>query len=74
MSSQKDTICAPATGQGGAIHIVRLSGSNAISIADGIFFGIISYVLLKVLTGKAKDVSLLTGILGIVFLLNFILN
>ena len=44
------------------------------SIADGIFFGIISYVLLKVLTGKKKDVSPLTLILGIVFLLNFILN
>jgi len=44
------------------------------SIADGIFFGIISYVLLKVLTGRMKDVSLLTLILGIVFLLNFILN
>ena len=44
------------------------------SIADGIFFGIISYVLLKVLTGKIKDVSLLTLILGLVFLLNFILN
>lgn len=44
------------------------------SIADGIFFGIISYVLLKVLSGKIKDVSLLTLILGVVFLLNFILN
>ncbi len=44
------------------------------SIADGIFFGIISYVLLKVLTGKMKDVSPLTLILGVVFLLNFILN
>lgn len=44
------------------------------SIADGIFFGVISYVLLKVLTGKFKDVNLLTIILSIVFLLNFILN
>lgn len=44
------------------------------SIADGIFFGIISYVLLKVLSGKMKDVSLLTLILGVVFLLNFILH
>ncbi len=44
------------------------------SIADGIFFGIISYVLLKVLSGKYKDVSLLTLILSVVFLLNFILN
>lgn len=44
------------------------------SIADGIFFGIISYVLLKLLTGKSKDVSWFTAILGLVFLLNFILN
>jgi len=44
------------------------------SIADGIFFGIISYVLLKLLTGKTKDVSWFTAILGLVFLLNFILN
>lgn len=44
------------------------------SIAHGIFFGIISYVLLKVLTGKVKDVSILTFILALVFLLNFIFN
>ena len=44
------------------------------SIADGIFFGIISYVLLKLLTGKKKDVSWFTAGLGVIFLLNFILN
>ena len=32
-----DTICAPATGSGGAINIVRISGPDAISIADAIF-------------------------------------
>ena len=32
-----DTICAPATGSGGAINIVRISGPDAISIADSIF-------------------------------------
>lgn len=44
------------------------------SIAEGIFFGIISYVFLKVLTGKYKEVNLLTIILAIIFLLNFIFN
>ncbi len=33
----KTTICAPATGQGGAINIVRISGPKAIEIADSIF-------------------------------------
>ncbi|MCK5847115.1 MAG: tRNA uridine-5-carboxymethylaminomethyl(34) synthesis GTPase MnmE [Bacteroidales bacterium] len=32
-----DTICAPATGNGGAINIIRISGSEAITIADSIF-------------------------------------
>ena len=31
------TICAPSTPPGGAIGIVRISGSNAIAIADSIF-------------------------------------
>lgn len=33
----EDTICAIATGQGGAIGIVRVSGQDAISITDKIF-------------------------------------
>ena len=32
-----DTICAPATATGGAINIVRISGPEAIEIADKIF-------------------------------------
>ena len=32
-----DTICAPATGQGGAIAIVRISGEGALQAADEIF-------------------------------------
>lgn len=44
------------------------------SIADGIFFGIVSYVLLKVFTGKWKDISIATIVLGTIFLLNFILK
>jgi len=33
----EDTICAPATGQGGAIAIIRVSGSNAIALTDTVF-------------------------------------
>lgn len=43
------------------------------SISDGIVFGVISYIILKVATGKRKEISLTTVIVGIVFLLKFIL-
>lgn len=43
----------------------------AFSIADGILFGMLSYIILKVLTGKAKQVSLVTYIVGILFLIKF---
>ena len=31
------TICAVSTAQGGAIGVIRISGENAISIADSVF-------------------------------------
>ena len=31
------TICALATGQGGAIGVIRVSGPNSVNIADRIF-------------------------------------
>jgi AGZA family xanthine/uracil permease-like MFS transporter len=40
----------------------------AYSIAEGIEFGILSYVLLKTFTGKGKDVPVLTYIVGLLFL------
>lgn len=40
----------------------------AYSIADGIEFGVLSYVLLKMFTGKAKEVPVLTYIVGLLFL------
>ena len=43
------------------------------SISDGIVFGVISYIILKVATGKRKEISLTTVLVGIVFLLKFIL-
>ena len=36
---EQDTICALATPPGGAIAVVRVSGSDAISITDSIFLG-----------------------------------
>jgi len=41
------------------------------SIAEGILFGVLSFVILKVLTGKFKDLSIVTVGLAILFLLKF---
>lgn len=38
------------------------------SISEGIMFGVMSYVILKVAAGKVKDVSIITFILAILFL------
>jgi AGZA family xanthine/uracil permease-like MFS transporter len=43
----------------------------AYSIAEGIVFGILSYVALRVLTGKAKDISITMWILAGLFVLRF---
>ncbi len=43
----------------------------AYSIATGIAFGLISYTLLKLCTGKVKQVSPLTAILAIIFIIRF---
>ena len=44
----------------------------AYSIAEGIVFGMVSYVIIKLFTGKYKDVSIVMWILGIVFILRTI--
>lgn len=41
------------------------------SIAEGIAFGMLSYTLLKVLTGKAKEVSIVMYILSLIFIIRF---
>ena len=41
------------------------------SIAEGIVFGMLSYVLLKVLTGKFKDVTPIMYIIAILFIIKF---
>ncbi|MDR1437116.1 MAG: NCS2 family permease [Candidatus Symbiothrix sp.] len=42
------------------------------SIADGMILGLLSYVLIKLLSGKHKDISLTMYILSALFILNFI--
>jgi AGZA family xanthine/uracil permease-like MFS transporter len=46
----------------------------AYSIAEGIIYGILSYVLLKSVTGKFKDIPAVTWILFIVFALRFFIK
>ena len=45
----------------------------AYSISDGIVFGVISYIILKLVSGKTKDISFTTIIVGIIFLLKFLI-
>ncbi len=44
----------------------------AYSIAEGIVFGVLSYIVLKALTGRAKEVSIATWIIGALFVLKYI--
>lgn len=43
----------------------------AYSIADGIVFGMVSYVVLKVISGRAKEVSKVMWLLAILFVIKF---
>lgn len=43
----------------------------AFSIAEGIVFGMLTYILLKVLSGKHKEITPVMYILGILFILKF---
>lgn len=43
------------------------------SIAEGIVFGMLSYVLLKVLTGKHKDLSVVMIVLAVLFIFKFLI-
>lgn len=44
------------------------------SIADGICLGILSYVVIKLLTGKLKDLNVTLYILSVLFILNYALG
>jgi AGZA family xanthine/uracil permease-like MFS transporter len=43
----------------------------AYSIAEGIVYGLLSYVILKLATGKPRDISIVTWILFVIFILRF---
>ncbi len=43
------------------------------SIAEGLVFGILSYIFLKAITGKVKDISIVTWIVGAFFILKHLL-
>ena len=45
----------------------------AYSISDGIVFGVVSYIVLKIFAGKAKDISFTTIIVAAIFLLKFLI-
>jgi len=42
------------------------------SIAEGIVWGVLSYILVKLLTGKVRDLNVITYIVGAVFVLSLI--
>lgn len=46
----------------------------AYSISEGIVFGIVFYVLLKMFTGRIKEVHKVTFVLAIIFVINIIMN
>jgi AGZA family xanthine/uracil permease-like MFS transporter len=46
----------------------------AFSIAEGIVYGILSYVVLKLVSGKLKDISAVTWVLCVVFILRFFIR
>lgn len=46
----------------------------AYSIAEGIVWGVLAYVLLNVITGRIKKISVITWILFVIFILRFFLK
>jgi len=42
------------------------------NIAGGIMFGVISYVILKLVTGRRKEISTIVGIIAVIFILKLI--
>lgn len=46
----------------------------AYSIAEGIVWGLIAYVLLKAVTGKFKDISIMSWILFVIFIARFFIK
>ena len=53
------------------VFVMLLTMPISGSISHGIGLALISYTIVKVLTGKAKDVTVLTWIISIIFLIKF---
>ena len=45
----------------------------AYSISEGIAFGMIAFVILKILVGKGKEVSILAYIITVLFILKYVI-
>ncbi len=60
-----------AEGLPAALMLIAMPISG--SIGHGIGLGLISYAVIKVFTGKAKDVSILTYVIAAIFLIKFFL-
>ena len=60
-----------AEGLPAALMLIAMPISG--SIGHGIGLGLISYAVIKVFTGKAKEVSVLTYVLALLFLVKFFL-
>ena len=54
-----------------ALMLIAMPVSGSIGHAIGI--GLITYTVIKVFTGKARDVSVLTYVLSAIFLIKFFL-
>jgi len=46
----------------------------AYSIAEGIVYGVLSYVILKIATRKFSEITVVTWVLFVVFILRFFLH
>ncbi|OYT10366.1 MAG: hypothetical protein B6I18_09515 [Bacteroidetes bacterium 4572_112] len=44
------------------------------SIADGIVFGMLAYVLIKLFSGKFKDISIVMYVLAVLFIMKFYMH
>ena len=73
MSPVKDIDFADPT-EGIPSFLCLLMMVCAYSISDGIMFGILSYVIIKVIAGKAKKVSVTTYVVALLFVIKIIVN
>jgi AGZA family xanthine/uracil permease-like MFS transporter len=46
----------------------------AYSVAEGVVYGLLSYVILKAVTGKFKEISAVSWVLFVVFVLRFFIK